>query len=501
MAEKVIYSNQTGPTLPTGEKLYFRTVTSYTENQSRQVSNKETSVYYTAIPGGRAKNGDVWTPGSPTGESFNSGGFVKAAVTTDGGKTFQLLNYTQDDADAGRIPSGKNVGDPVLGAAAVQSLTTRGQVLNEAIQNSVINTAVETRPGLAPQLAAKLQNTSQTTPQGDQQGGNPQTQSQGGGTTTPTGNETPSPVDLPEPSQIQPIDIGSNELVLGTPLKISSGSGIRYPLKMVDDQDKIKFLAVEITRSADSIDGQPIYNPVDGPIFLSIQAPITDQNSVGWGPDSVNAIEAFLYNKSLEIMKTDPTKAVEGAFKDILDGFTGNKDRIQKFLAGQAAGLNNVLSRTDSAILNPNLELLFQGPQLRPFTFQFKMTAREPDEAVAIKRIIKYFKYHMAVRREQGLFLRAPHVFTIQYLKGMKPQHPGINLISPEDNKKACALTNCSVDYTPLGSYMTNIDDPDPEKNGTMVAYTLSLQFQEITPIYDTDYGPEGGATNHPIGY
>jgi hypothetical protein len=48
---------------------------------------------------------------------------------------------------------------------------------------------------------------------------------------------------------------------------------------------------------------------------------------------------------------------------------------------------------------------------------------------------------------------------------------------------------------------MTNIDDPDPEKNGTMVAYTLSLQFQEITPIYDTDYGPEGGATNHPIGY
>jgi hypothetical protein len=80
------------------------------------------------------------------------------------------------------------------------------------------------------------------------------------------------------------------------------------------------------------------------------------------------------------------------------------------------------------------------------------------------------------------LFLRAPHVFTIRYLKGETENHPGINQITPQDKDvKACALTNCSVDYTPLGSYMTYED-------GTMVAYTLSLQFQELTPIYDTDY-------------
>ena len=116
------------------------------------------------------------------------------------------------------------------------------------------------------------------------------------------------------------------------------------------------------------------------------------------------------------------------------------------------------------------------------------MSARSQTEADKIKKIIKYFKYHMAVRKEQGLFLRAPHVFTIQYCKGNKEGHPGINLISPTDDTKACALTNCSVDYTPLGSYATYED-------GTMVAYTLSLQFQEITPIYDTDYD------DHPIGY
>ena len=97
----------------------------------------------------------------------------------------------------------------------------------------------------------------------------------------------------------------------------------------------------------------------------------------------------------------------------------------------------------------------------------------------------------MAVREEADkLFLRAPHVFTIEYLKGNVDSQPGINLISPNNFQKACALTNCSVDYTPLGSYSTYTD-------GTMVAYTLSLQFQEITPIYASDYVNYP----HPIGF
>jgi hypothetical protein len=203
---------------------------------------------------------------------------------------------------------------------------------------------------------------------------------------------------------------------------------------------------------------------------------------VDWGPDSVNAIDAKIYDKSLGLIQgQNPNEVFNATAKEILNFGLGNTALIQKFLAGQAASLNNVLARTDNVVLNPNLELLFQGPQLRPFSFQFKMSARSQDEAYEIKKIIKYFKYHMAVRKETGLFLRAPHVFTIRYLKREIENHPGINLISPTDDTKACALTNCSVDYTPLGSYATYED-------GTMAAYTLSLQFQEITPIYDTDY-------------
>ena len=487
MSTKYLYSDQTGPSLPGGGPLFFRTVTIYDQDSAGKVINPRTIVFYTAKPGGRAGNGDAWTPGSSTSfDGFNQGGFVRAATTFDGGRTFSFgippTPYTQEDADAGRIPPGKNVGDPILGATAIQSLNTRGGVLNEAIQNSVINAAVNTEPGLAQQLAAKLQNTAPplNPDQPPNQGGNP--------SSPPPAPPAPT---LPAPQPVDPVLL---EVAGGV------GSFLKYPKLMKDDQDKIKFTACEIqqrqpTSSNDPLEfsfGKPTYKPVDGAVFLAIQSPISDQNSVDWGPDSVNAIDAAIYNASSSFMNEgDLTNKAKGFLEKLYGTIQQQQPRIRSYLAGQAASINNILARTDNVVLNPNLELLFNGPQLRPFTFQFKMSARNQDEANEIKSIIKYFKYHMAAREEQGkLFLRAPHVFTIQYLKGNISSQPGINVISPNDFQKACALTNCSVDYTPLGSYSTYTD-------GTMVAYTLSLQFQEITPIYASDYVNYP----HPIGF
>lgn len=299
---------------------------------------------------------------------------------------------------------------------------------------------------------------------------------------TSTGQSSPdqqggsTPTSEPGSTPIQPKGRGE---------PVTPGSGLRYPAEMSAQQDKIKFYAAEILPGG--LTGEPTYSIKDGPIFLGIQGSISDQNSVDWGPDTVNAIDAKIFNAAKDIIKGTYIPPTE---KQIYDAFQGNKNYIQTYLAGQAASLNNVLARTDNVILNPNLELLFQGPQLRPFSFQFKMSARDEAEATNIKQIINFFKKNMAVRGKNQLFLKAPYVFTIQYLRGAEQQHPSINRISKSDNEKACALTNCSVDYTPLGSYMT-YDDP----SGTMVSYTLSLQFQEITPVYQEDYD------GHAIGY
>lgn len=327
--------------------------------------------------------------------------------------------------------------------------------------------------------------------------------------TASTGQPAATPPTI-QPATLPPLT--SNPAIAGEPVPISAlpttkgvkelspTEGIRYPLKInLGEQDVIKFQPFEINpRGINAPNSGQLSSftlneisgtPKDGPVYLAVQSPISDQNSVDWGPNTLNAIDAFIFNKSYNIIggkdvdvATELNKAAEEIYKSARE----NTGRLQKYLAGQAASINNILARTDGVVLNPNLELLFQGPQLRPFTFQFKMSAREKPEANAIKTIIQYFKYHMAVRREeQLLFLRSPHVFTIQYLH-KQSDHPGINRI-----KKYCALTNCSVDYTPLGSYMTYED-------GTMVAYTLSLQFQEIEPIYADDYT---SIPNTEIGY
>lgn len=304
---------------------------------------------------------------------------------------------------------------------------------------------------------------------------------------------------LPNTTPVDPNQPGTpGTSTPGTPNETQSNNqrqvqALTYPSDMKPDQDKIKFQAVEIqprTQSGQGLQfnfGSPTYKPVGGgPVVLAIQSPISDQNSVDWGPDSVNAIDAALYKLSYGAMENksgqQAKQALEQAGTDFVNTLYSYQGRIQRYLAGQAASINNILARTDNVVLNPNLELLFQGPQLRPFSFTFKLSPRNKGEATEVRKIIRYFKQNMAVRAEDGLFLKAPYVFTIQYFKGSE-LHKSIGRISESPTQKACALTNCSVDYTPLGTYMTYND-----KAGTMVSYTLSLQFQELTPIYDTDY-------------
>jgi hypothetical protein len=148
---------------------------------------------------------------------------------------------------------------------------------------------------------------------------------------------------------------------------------------------------------------------------------------------------------------------------------------ILSYFAGQAVGAN-IFTRSTGKVINPNLELLFRGPQLRSFNYSFRFTPRDPDEAKTVKAIIKHFKKHMAVKRSNaGLFLKTPDVFKLQYIYLNGDQHRFLNKIKP------CALTNFNVDYTPDGSYMTY-------KDGSMTSYSVTMQFSELAPIYEDNY-------------
>jgi len=239
----------------------------------------------------------------------------------------------------------------------------------------------------------------------------------------------------------------------------------------------------------------------DGVIALPMPSNIEDSNSVSYEAGNMDqltekglniaagAIDGNLFNvQGLGNKLNELTAQIIGGGKGP-DGkpvenplITGETVNLVKKALGASAinvfganvSLNSLLARSEGRILNPNMELLFNGPTLRTFRFSFKMTPRDENESVSIKSIIRTLKKNMAAKGVGDLFLKTPNIFELQYKKGNRP-HPFLNLFKP------CALTDISVNYTGENVYATYAD-------GTPISMVMTLTFKELVPIYAEDY-------------
>ena len=202
-------------------------------------------------------------------------------------------------------------------------------------------------------------------------------------------------------------------------------------------------------------------------------------------------------------------KTTIGATAEAAGGLEGTRGFFTRTLASQAAGIlganitpDQLLARGQGEILNPNMELLFNGPTLRSFRFSFKMTPRNRAEANEIKNIIRCLKQSMAPKVGSGnaninaagardTFLRTPNVFELSYRQG-QIDHKFLHRF------KQCFLETINVNYTADGTYATY-------EGGEPVSMIMDLTFKEIEPIYDIDYGTSDGNQYSPtpggVGY
>ena len=219
-----------------------------------------------------------------------------------------------------------------------------------------------------------------------------------------------------------------------------------------------------------------------GAVTLPIPAGIQDQNRAGWGDGRLNPVQAAGINLAMTAFNEGFGSMFNTAGKT-LENISNNteafKTSVKNYFAAGAVGksFNEILARTEGAVINPNLELLFNGPTLRPFNFTFKMSARSRLESEAIVKIIRFFKQGMAPQRtDANLFVKAPHTFQLQYRhRGTTEGHNFLNKF------KECALIGLSINYTPENNYATFED-------GAMVSYEMQMQFQELDPVYNEDY-------------
>ena len=154
---------------------------------------------------------------------------------------------------------------------------------------------------------------------------------------------------------------------------------------------------------------------------------------------------------------------------------------------GVSIDVDQAITRTSGAVRNPNLELLFNGPALRNFSFTIRLTPRSPEESKRVRMIIRVLKQHSAVKKNARVFndsatsnflIGTPDVFKLRYIKARTQRDiKGLNKF------KTCALTSVSVDYTgEVGRFAAYEEDSQP------MTTIISLNFTELTPIYDEDY-------------
>ena len=163
---------------------------------------------------------------------------------------------------------------------------------------------------------------------------------------------------------------------------------------------------------------------------------------------------------------------------------------VASVLTGQELDQDTFLARTGGHVLNPNAEMLFQGPAIRNFNFSFTMIARSQKEGREIRNMIRFLKTGMAPKFRNTTFIATPDIFTLEYKNG--PTDKDILKTANRFSPVGLALTNMSVDYAPNG-YWSAYRDSQP------VAVKMDLSFSELRPIYEGDQtDPE---LNDSVGY
>jgi len=319
--------------------------------------------------------------------------------------------------------------------------------------------------------------------------------------------------------------LGTLGELMGTNFSESSSrnfGNLVYPVdaKYLESQDHIKIEMIEYEPRSGRLFSNKNANPnvasiiktTIGSVRLPIPDGIQDSNQVAWNGDTLGPLaimglkgsEAIgqAIGQSVNDGSVDPLKNLlsngTGALKSVLnDPALGAilKNQLTAMAASALPGVSvnadSLLNRTTGRIINQNLELLFSGQTLRTFSFAFMLLPRSRNEAIEVRKIIRFFKQGMAPKKsvtegsgglgdiasiDQGsLFLKTPNVFNISYLNSESNTIKGLNKF------KTCACQGVAVNYAPNG-YSSYYLDSQP------VMVTLSLNFQEVEPLFYDDY-------------
>lgn len=204
-------------------------------------------------------------------------------------------------------------------------------------------------------------------------------------------------------------------------------------------------------------------------ISLYIPNDLSTSYGVTWGEtDGVNSVAAQLGADVLG------GKNILGAIGDsILSG------------AGQIATESKTVQKAGRVTQNTKKEQLFQGVDFRTMNFSYQFAPKNEIEAANVLQIIRMFRHHMLPEfADDNQFIYIyPSEFEIKYFKGDTESEY-------LERHFTAVLTNCVINYTPTGQFVTFENGMPSQINMTLTFKELFLPSKETSG--DGRYGEPG---------
>ena len=298
---------------------------------------------------------------------------------------------------------------------------------------------------------------------------------------------------------------------------------LRYPAEFTANAatDYIEFCAVRPKFGDNFRKGGLKYNYHPTSVILNVPQKVVENHSQNWNnaklgevtPQAVSSIlsaQAGGIGSMLAELGNQGMRVGEGLALDLA---------IKGMQRQGASGItqNSILSATGGIVYNPNLEILYEGPDFRTFNFQFVLFNKSGSDATQIYNIVDWFRDQSVpslnnrsdfggsgesagseVKRsaeqlknqqdfadtstkagwsfsDKSRFLAQPPFILMTYKRGAK-EHPFIRPLLP------AALNAVNIDYTPTGNY-TVINNFGEKQKATTVAANITLQMTERTNL------------------
>jgi hypothetical protein len=236
-------------------------------------------------------------------------------------------------------------------------------------------------------------------------------------------------------------------------------------------------------------DGEGLLTSGLSPIIMYMPEDLSTSYAQTWGGREFGPLAGLGLSLAGGVMNAGDGGAAAAAAADFGNKLSGTIGGVMPYIGaglvakamnvipgmGGSVTANDILASTRGEILNPNTEVLYQGPTLRNFSLNFKMLARSSAEADIIRNICTTFKKASLPRGKDTAqnLIGVPNIVKVRF-KHKTQDHPYLTQF------KCCGIGNVQINYTPDGAYATYT-------TGAPVAVTLGLQFQELKLVYSED--------------